>query len=352
MDPTSLAPRLAAALLVVTCALAAPSAQTAKPLDIYFIDVEGGQATLFVTQSGESMLVDTGYPGFGDRDVNRVLSTIKEAGLSRLDYLLVTHYHNDHAGNAGAIAAKVSIGTFVDHGPSVETDADARALYDSYIKARATGRHLLVTPGDKVPLRDLDWTIVTANGQRLAKPLDAAAVPNPACAAFTPKDADPSENARSVGSVIAFGRFRMVDLGDLTWNKEHELACPNNLLGTVDLYLTTHHGLNQSGAPVLVHALRPRVAIMNNGPDKGGEAEAMQIVRRSPGLEDFWQLHYADKAGDANMPPAMIANLDTSASHYIKVSAKRDGSFTVTNSRTRETRTYKSRNAAGAAAGR
>lgn len=346
MDPTSLARRLAAALVVMTCALAAPSAQTAKPLDIYFIDVEGGQATLFVTPSGESMLIDTGYPGFGDRDVNRVLNTIKEAGLSRLDYLLVTHYHNDHAGNAGAIAAKVPIGTFVDHGPTVETDADARALYDSYVKARATGRHLLVKPGDKLPLRDLDWTIVTANGQHLAKPLVAAAAPNPSCGGFKPKDVDPSENARSVGSMIAFGRFRMIDLGDLTWNKEHELACPNNLLGTVDLYVTTHHGLEQSGAAVLVHALQPRVAIMNNGPGKGGEAGAMQIVRRSPGLEDFWQLHLAEKAADANAASAMIANVDTSTAHYLKVSAQRDGSFTVTNPRTRETRAYKARGGA------
>ena len=340
MDPTSFVRRLAAALVVMTCALAAPSAQTAKPLDIYVIDVEGGQATLFVTPSGESVLIDTGYPGFGDRDVNRVLNTIKEAGLSRLDYLLVTHYHNDHAGNAGALAAKVPIGTFVDHGPSVETDADARALYDSYVKARATGRHLPVKPGDKVPLRDLDWTIVTANGQRLAKPLVAAAAPNPSCAAFTPKDVDPSENARSVGSMIAFGRFRMIDLGDLTWNKEHELACPNNLLGTVDLYLTTHHGLEQSGAAVLVHALQPRVAIMNNGPAKGGEAGAMQIVRRSPGLEDFWQLHLAEKAADANAAPAMIANVDTSTAHYLKVSAQRDGSFVVTNPRNGITKAY------------
>jgi competence protein ComEC len=352
MTPTGFV-RPLAVLAVVVCALSRPAAQSAKPLDIYLIDVEGGQATLFVAPSGESMLIDTGYPGFNDRDVTRVVGTIKQAGLTKLNYLLVTHYHNDHVGNAAAIAARVPVGTFVDHGPTVETSDEARALFDSYAKARSAARHLLVKPGDKVPIRDLDVTIVSANGERLTQPLVRPAAANPACAGFTPKDVDTSENARSVGSVIAFGRFRMVDLGDLTWNKEHELACPTNLLGTVDLYLTTHHGLNQSGAPVLVHALRPRVAIMNNGPDKGGEAEAMQIVRRSPGLEDFWQLHYADKAGDANMPPEKIANLDTSASHYIKVSAQRDGGFTVTNSRTKETRAYKSRNAAGrAAAGR
>jgi beta-lactamase superfamily II metal-dependent hydrolase len=335
--------RLLAIPAILLGLLGRPAAQTARPLDIHFIDVEGGQATLFVTPSGQSMLIDTGYPGYGDRDVNRIVETIKRAGLSRLDYLLVTHYHDDHVGNAAAIAARVPVGTFVDHGPTVETSEEARALYAAYVKARSAARHLLVKPGDKVPIRDLDVTIVTANGERIRQPLVRSGGRNPACAAFTAAAVDTTENARSVGSLIAFGRFRMVDLGDLTWNKEHELACPENLLGTVDVYLTTHHGLNQSGPAALVHALRPRVAIMNNGPAKGGEAEAMQIVRSSPGLEDFWQLHYAVKAGGANMPPTMIANLDESTAHSIKLSAERDGSFTVTNTRTGETRAYKAR---------
>jgi beta-lactamase superfamily II metal-dependent hydrolase len=335
--------RSALTVLLAVCLLAHPGAQS-RPLEVYFIDVEGGQATLLVTPSGESMLIDTGYPGFEDRDVNRVLAAIKQAGLTRLDYLLVTHYHNDHAGNAGAIAARIPIGTFVDHGESVETDDNARALYAGYVKARSTGRHLLAKPGDKVPLRDLDVTVVTAGGAHLARPLSPPAGPNALCAAFKPKDADPSENARSVGSVIAFGQFRMIDLGDLTWNKEQELVCPTNLLGRVDVYVTTHHGLAQSNAPVIVHALQPRVAIMNNGPGKGGSAEAMQTVRNSPGLADFWQLHYSTDAGkDMNMPPAMIANLDESAAHYLKLSAQRDGSFTVTNSRTNETHRYAAR---------
>ena len=268
---------------------------------------------------------------------------MKQAGLTRLDYLLVTHYHNDHAGNAAALAARMPIGTFVDHGETVETDDNAKALYASYLKARATGRHLLVKPGDKVPVRDLDVTIVTAGGEHLARPLVTPAASNPLCAAFTPKAPDSSENARSVGSVIAFGRFRMIDLGDLTWNKEQALVCPDNLVGAVDVYVTTHHGLDQSNAPVIVHALRPRVAIMNNGPSKGGEREAMQTVRRSPGLEDFWQLHASLSAPDANVAAPMIANLDESTAHYIKVSAQRGGSFTVTNARTNETRRYPAR---------
>jgi len=314
--------------------------QAQRPLDIYFIDVEGGQATLFVTPSGESMLIDTGYPGNGDRDINRVLATIKQAGLTKLDYLLVTHYHNDHVGNAAAIAAKIPVGTFVDHGETVETDASAKTLYDTYLKGRATGKHLLAAPGVKVPLRDLDVTIVTSNGERIARPLEGAGQPNPACADFTPKAADASENARSVGSVIAFGRFRMLDLGDLTWNKEHELVCPGNLLGRFDLYLTTHHGLDQSGPAALVHAVQPRVAVMNNGPKKGGAAGAMRIVRTTPGLEDFWQLHRSLDPAAANIAEPMIANLDESAAHHIKVSAQRDGSFTVTNARTGMVKPY------------
>ena len=332
------------ALLIVLVLLLPPALserQRVEGLDIYFIDVEGGQATLFVTPSGESMLVDAGYAGLGDRDLNRVLDTIRQAGLIRLDYLLVTHYHNDHAGNAAAIAAKIRVGTFIDHGESVETSDDAKALYAGYVKGRATGRHMLAKPGDKVPLSGLDVTIVTAGGEHITRALPGAGQPNPSCASYQAKDQDPSENARSVGAMISFGRFRMVDLGDLTWNKEHELVCPNNLLGTVDLYLTTHHGLAQSGAPVIVHALQARVAIMNNGPSKGGSPEAMQTVRGTAGLEGFWQLHYAVDAGAANMPAAMIANLDESAAHYLKVSAQRDGSFTVTNSRTKQTVSYR-----------
>lgn len=328
---------------VVLAAAVRPAAQSGGPLEVYFIDVEGGQATLFVTPSGQSMLIDTGYPGFEDRDVKRVVGTIKQAGLTKLDYFLVTHYHEDHVGNAAAIAAQVPIDTFIDHGADVETDDQAKALFEQYAKARAAGKHILAKPGDKIPLRDLDMTIVAANGEGITRPINGGGAATPDCGAVKPMPVDATENARSIGSLISFGRFRMIDMGDLTWNKELDLVCPNNLLGTVDLYLTTHHGRADSNVPPFVTALQPRVIVMNNGPKKGGMVDAMKRFKSAPKLEDFWQLHYSVDAGDLNQPAPMIANLDESTAHYIKLTAQRDGSFTITNGRTGQTKNYVAR---------
>jgi competence protein ComEC len=318
------------------------SAQGARTtLDIYFIDVEGGQATLIVSPTGASMMVDAGWPGFNGRDADRIAAAAKQAGLARIDNLVVTHYHGDHVGGVPALAAKLPIGTFIDHGPTVEEGAQPAALYRAYVDTQATGRHLMVKPGDSIAVAGLDVRVVSANGVLTSKALPGAGQANPLCSAFTPKDPDPTENARSVGMVIAYGRFRMLDLGDLTWNKEHDLMCPNNLVGPIDLYLTSHHGLDQSGAPVLVHAIQPRVAVMNNGARKGGVASAWQIVHDSPGLQDLWQLHYAVAGGtDHNSPEALIANVDETTAFGIKVSANRDGSFMVTNARNGLTKQY------------
>jgi len=339
---------IAALILLTAIALMRPdpaAAQTArKTLDVYFVDVEGGQATLIVSPSGESLLVDAGWPGFDGRDADRIASAAKQAGLTQIDYFVATHYHTDHVGGVPALATKIPIRTFVDHGPSVEKGDRPDALYQQYVDARGKGRHLLVKPGDTIPLAGVDITVVAANGEHIGKALKGAGQPNPLCASFTPKSPDPSENARSVGFVLTYGKFRLLDLGDLTWNKEQELACPNNLIGPIDLYVTSHHGLDQSGPAALVHAVRPRIAVMNNGAKKGGSASAWRIVRDAPGLEDLWQVHYAANSDAAhNSPAALIANLDETTSHGLNVSAASDGSVVVTNARTGQSKSYKAR---------
>jgi len=332
--------RLILPLLLLCGAQALPAA---KELEIYFVDVEGGQATLIVPPSKQSLLVDTGWPGMNSRDALRIAAAAKKAGVKEIDYLLITHYHSDHVGGVPQLVAKMHVKTFVDHGASVEHGGDADRLYHAYMKARDTGSHLEVKPGDKIPVKGLEVTVLTAAGATIGAALPGAGQPNPECNNVKPREADPSENAQSAGILIQYGNFRMIDLGDLTWNKENELVCPNNKIGTVDLYLTTHHGLNESNSPAIVRALHPRVAVMNNGPHKGGSVEAWETVHSSPGLEGLWQVHYAVEGGhDHNVPEAQIANVDekNDAGDWLRVSADSNGDMTVYNSRNKYQKTY------------
>jgi beta-lactamase superfamily II metal-dependent hydrolase len=315
----------------------------AKPLDVYFIDVEGGQATLLISPSGQSMLVDTGWAGFNGRDADRIASVAKQNGVNQIDYLVITHYHADHVGGVPQLAQKLPIRNFVDHGPSVESGATADKLLGDYAKVRDTGKHIVVKPGDTIPIKGITVRVLTADGKEIESPLPDAGQPNPFCEGIKLREEDKSENARSVGSLITYGKFRMIDLGDLTWNKEYELVCPNNRIGTVDVYLTTHHGMNLSGPSAIVHALHPRVAIMNNGAKKGGTPEAWQAVKSAPGLEEIWQVHYSLAGGkENNAPEQFIANPGEAedSGNWIKLSANEDGSFTVTNGRNNFSKTY------------
>jgi competence protein ComEC len=336
------------------------SAPVSRTLDIYVTDTEGGKATLFVAPSGETVLIDTGNPG--ERDLGRIMQVLAAAGVKRIDYLISTHYHRDHIGGLTALAQRIPIAQVMDHGANIEIPeqvAGFRAAYDSIIAAGA--KHTILKAGDRVPVKGLDWRIVIAAARPIAAPLPGAGASNAAaCARFQPKpDAPkPDDNSQSVGSVISYGRFRALDLGDLLWNNERDLVCPRNLIGTVDLYLVTHHGLDRSGAPVLVHAVRPRVAVMSNGTTKGGAVASFQTLHTSPSLEDIWATHWSYAGGiEHNPPAAFIANVDTpsqiaavltaapgsqgpgdgdsehSPAHYIKISARADGSFTVTNER-------------------
>src|SRR5947209_152587 len=136
----------------------------AKTLDVYFIDVEGGQATLMVSPSGQSMLVDTGWAGFNNRDADRIAGAAQLAGVKQIDYLVITHFHADHVGGVPQLAAKIPIKHFVDHGPNMETGANADALYSAYKSAWGSGKHITVKPGDKIPVKGLDVEVLSANG--------------------------------------------------------------------------------------------------------------------------------------------------------------------------------------------
>lgn len=313
-----------------------------KPLQIFFIDVEGGQSTLFVSPSGQSLLVDTGWGYNAFRDANRIVKAAKLAKIKKIDTVVITHFHADHVGGVPQLAQKMQIGTFVDHGPNRETSKAAQTLYSEYQAAIGSSKHITAKPGDKIPLKGLDVTAVSADGNVLSQALPGAGQANQYCSGVQQKATDPSENARSLGLVLQFGKLRIVDLGDLTWNKELELMCPDNKLGHADIFVVSHHGIDQSNSPALVHALAPRVAIMDNGSKKGGVPSAWDIVKSSPGLQDLWQLHFADAGGsEHNAADPFIANVEEAdTGFYLKVTAHEDGSFTIFNPRNKFSKDY------------
>ena len=323
--------------------LLAAAVVNARPLEVFFIDVEGGQATLIVSPSGQTLLIDTGFRGFENRDADRIMAAAKAAKAKQIDYLLITHYHRDHVGGVSALADRIKIVNFVDHGPNTEDARSSKEDYSDYMKVVQRGEHTVLKPGDTVPIKELNVKVITAAGQHLAQPLAGASQPNPFCAASPERKPDPTENAQSLGVLITFEKFRMLDLGDLTWNKELELMCPSNPIGTVDLLVVSHHGLDQSNSPALVHAVHPRVAVMNNGARKGASLEAWQTVKSSPGLEDLWQLHYAQAGGqEHNAPDSLVANVDEQCTgQYLKLTAEGSGSFTLYNQRNRFQKVYK-----------
>lgn len=326
----------------IGCGLVLSASAKQKSLQIYFVDVEGGQATLFVTPARQSLLIDTGWPGFNGRDADRIVAAAKQAGLKQIDYVLITHYHRDHVGGVPQLADRIKIGTFVDHGPNLEDSDVTREDFAAYQKVAAKAKRIMVRPGNGLPLKGLTVEVLTAGGEHISGPLPAAGTANQFCGSDPAPPDDPSENARSVGVLITFGKLRIIDLGDLTKKKELELMCPDNMVGTADLLVVSHHGFDQSSSKALVWALHPRVAIMDNGAHKGGSPAAWQTVHDSPGLEDLWQLHYAaDSDKKHNAADDLIANLNEATDgNYIKVTAEPDGTMTVVNSRNGYKKTY------------
>jgi beta-lactamase superfamily II metal-dependent hydrolase len=333
------------AVLVTVLVLGAAAALAAKTLDIYFIDVEGGQATLIVTPAGQSLLVDAGFATPDHRDQERIMAAARAAGINRLDYMLVTHFHADHAGGVPEIARRLPVKTFVDYGKPVETAPFAVEPFEAYKPVREGGQQLHPVPGDRLALAGVEADVVSAGGVSLTKALSGAGQANPACAAPGRLYSDSIENEQSLGIRLKFGRFTFLDLGDLSGSKLAALACPTNLVGHVDVYLVPHHGNKDTAIPAVIAAVSPRVAILNNGVSKGGDADAFASLRGAMGIEDTWQLHKTRRPGAQNFQDAFIANLNLAdgekdAGAWLKISADESGSFTVTNGRTGVTKSY------------
>jgi beta-lactamase superfamily II metal-dependent hydrolase len=349
--------------------------QPLQTLRIYVVDVEGGNATLMVSPAGESLLFDTGNAGAAAvRDADRIMAAAKDAGLRQIDHLVTTHYHADHVGGLPELARRIPIGNFIDHGPNVQPGPNIDGVMQQYVELYTKVKHTVAQAGASIAMAGLEVRIVNSGGRVMNTPIPGAGKPNPYCSSFKPHTVNPvsgapvgnTEDEQSVGAHVTFGKFRFVYLGDFTWNKEFELMCPNNRLGTADLFLASRHGQPSSNSEALVHALQPRVIIMNNAARKGGQPEAMKILLGSPRLEDLWQIHFSFLGGqEYTVPGLFIANTEDAASvpvqpspapqrgapappatphsgpaFWIKVSAQSNGAFTVTNGRNGFAKTY------------
>ncbi len=348
----------------------------ASTLDIYFIDVDHGNAVLVVTPAGQSMLLDSGPAGH--LYTRRILAAMQAAEVKQIDYFVVSHYHWDHFGTIAELASQVPVLNFVDHGANVEVDrspefyrfwgiSNAHPDYDRYVKTREKGKHIVPAPGDRLPLQGVDALVVSSAGKVLGQPLNVAGAgpASPGCFMTGERIDNEVEDGQSLGMLLTFGKFRFIDLGDLTWSISYRLFCPENKIGHVDLYMMTHHGLTidkesqgpalwsaSSDSPAEVYGLHPRAAVLSAGEDYVGRMatpEAWQTTRSSPGLEDIWELHYQAQGGPQNNSDEdFIACPNVNDCHggtWIKVSAQQDGTFTITNQRNGFSKRYPARNA-------
>jgi competence protein ComEC len=354
--------------MVMSAALVSAQRQ-AKTLDIYVVDVEGGNASLFVSPSGESLLIDTGNGGMAaPRDAGRIVEAAKDAGISQIDHLITTHWHGDHYGGLAELASRMPIRHFIDHGANIQpAEATDEFLKTTYPALYAKGTHTIAKAGDVIPLAGVNVRVIASAGQVIRTPLSGAGKPNPSCNIPRRQTQPIPEDTQSVTTHFTFGRFRALHPGDLTIDKEFDLMCPNNRVGTIDVLVGPHHGQDTSNSEAFVHALQPRVVVMNNGTRKGGWPDVMRSFYTSPRFEDLWQMHFSLLSGQefappgvftanvvddqpnalpvapmpapgANAPPPPVHN---GRAYWVKVSAREDGTFTVTNTRNGFRREYR-----------
>jgi competence protein ComEC len=356
-DPTVQVARLPLLLLALSFASAGLLNAQSRNLDIYWIDVEGGGATLVVAPSGESLLIDTGFKRPDDRDAKRIYAVTQQAGLKKIDYHMVTHFHADHVGGLAALVKMIPIGRFFGHGGTTESRdfgagvPSVQEWMDVY-RSVSEGKRTILKLGDQIPLKGVQVQVLTSNMEYLAKPLSGGGAPNPLCADTEHKPPDSLENQRNIATLFTYGRFKFLNPGDTPWETELELSCPVNKLGTVTLYQATKHGaFDGGGAPAHLSALKPQVVVVANGPNKGlgipGGHGHYERIARIPGIEGIWQGHLSPEGTGHNTSEDMIANLekipDHQPAHWIKASVAQDGKFTITNSRNGFSKTYMTR---------
>lgn len=337
------------------CAIVARGAQKEKPLDIYWIDSEGGGSTLIVTPDNESVLIDTGNPG--GRDPARIVAVAKAAGLTKLDYVLLTHYHTDHFGGGAEIAQQLPIGTIFERGvPEGDPDGRAQSSFQTQIKPwrDIAAKREKLAPGVLIPLKVSNSSSMLllrciAADKKMIEPTEAQTkTKNPLASPAPAKPIAPTDNDNSAVFMLSFNGFKFFDGGDLTWDYEGKLVVPYNVVGTVDVYQTDHHGLDVSNNPVLIQSLAPTVSVMNNGPRKGGSATAFASLATVKSLQARYQVHKSmNVPAEQNAPAEFIANLeeakpaDKCTANYIKMSVAPDGkSYTISIPANGHSRTY------------